>query len=44
MAIDGISASSASSSTNASRQSIADNFDTFLQLLTTQLKLSLIHI
>jgi flagellar basal-body rod modification protein FlgD len=38
MAIDGISASSASASTNASRQSIADNFDTFLQLLTTQLK------
>ena len=31
-------ASGASSANNASRQSIADNFDTFLSLLTTQLK------
>lgn len=38
MAIGGITNSSASSANNASRQSIADNFDTFLSLLTTQLK------
>lgn len=39
MAIDGIgSSSSSTSSLGASRQGIADNFDTFLQLLTTQLK------
>ena len=38
MAIDGISGSSASSGLDGSRASIADNFDTFLQLLTTQLK------
>jgi flagellar basal-body rod modification protein FlgD len=37
MAVGGISGSG-SSSLNASRQSIADNFDTFLSLLTTQLK------
>jgi flagellar basal-body rod modification protein FlgD len=39
MAIDGIgSTGSSTSSASASRQGIADNFDTFLQLLTTQLK------
>jgi len=38
MAIDGISGSGAASANNASRASIADNFDTFLLLLTTQLK------
>jgi flagellar basal-body rod modification protein FlgD len=38
MAVDGISGSGAYSANNASRQSIADNFDTFLSLLTTQLK------
>lgn len=39
MAIDGIgSTGSSTSSVSGSRQGIADNFDTFLQLLTTQLK------
>ncbi len=39
MAVTGISGSSSSnSSISNSRQGIADNFDTFLQLLTTQLK------
>jgi flagellar basal-body rod modification protein FlgD len=38
MAIDGISGSGSSSSLSGSRVSIAENFDTFLQLLTTQLK------
>lgn len=37
MAVSGVSSSSNSSITS-SRQGIADNFDTFLQLLTTQLK------
>jgi flagellar basal-body rod modification protein FlgD len=37
MAVPGITGTAASAH-NASRQSIADNFDTFLQLLTTQLK------
>ncbi|MBN9310867.1 MAG: flagellar hook assembly protein FlgD [Devosia sp.] len=37
MAVSGIGASS-SSSTATSRQTIAQNFDTFLQLLTTQLR------
>jgi flagellar basal-body rod modification protein FlgD len=39
MAIDGIgSTGSSTASASASRQGIADNFDTFLQLLTTQLR------
>jgi flagellar basal-body rod modification protein FlgD len=40
MAIEGVSgaAASATSSLASSRRSIADNFDTFLSLLTTQLK------
>ncbi len=39
MAVSNVNGTSASSSTLAtSRQSIADNFDTFLQILTTQLK------
>lgn len=38
MAIDGISGAGAASSLNGSRNTIADNFDTFLTLLTTQLK------
>ncbi|MEQ1769750.1 MAG: flagellar hook assembly protein FlgD [Devosia sp.] len=38
MAVSGISGSSSSASQATSRQGIADNFDTFLQLLTTQLK------
>ena len=39
MAIDGISGTGASSSSiSGARAGIADNFDTFLQLLTTQLK------
>jgi len=37
MAVSGISGTS-STSISGSRQGIADNFDTFLQLLTTQLK------
>ena len=37
MAVSGISGTS-NSSASTSRQGIADNFDTFLQLLTTQLK------
>jgi flagellar basal-body rod modification protein FlgD len=37
MAVTGISGSS-SNSLSATRQGIADNFDTFLQLLTTQLR------
>jgi flagellar basal-body rod modification protein FlgD len=37
MAVSGVGTSSSSSTAN-SRQSIAQNFDTFLQLLTTQLK------
>ncbi|HZY68608.1 MAG TPA: flagellar hook assembly protein FlgD [Devosia sp.] len=39
MAIDGIgSTASATGSASGTRQGIADNFDTFLQLLTTQLR------
>lgn len=39
MAIDGIgSTGSSTTSVSGSRQGIADNFDTFLQLLTTQLR------
>ena len=39
MAVDGIgSTGSSTSSITTSRQGIADNFDTFLQLLTTQLR------
>jgi flagellar basal-body rod modification protein FlgD len=38
MAVSGIGSTSTSSTNAASRQTIADNFDTFLQLLTTQLK------
>jgi flagellar basal-body rod modification protein FlgD len=37
MAIDGVSATT-TGSTNSGRKSIADNFDTFLEILTTQLK------
>jgi flagellar basal-body rod modification protein FlgD len=39
MAVSGVgSSSSATSALNSSRSTIADNFDTFLQILTTQLK------
>jgi flagellar basal-body rod modification protein FlgD len=38
MAVDGISGSSGNAAINNSRSTIADNFDTFLQLLTTQLR------
>src|SRR5690606_2618222 len=38
MAIDGVSGSSSTSSLSGSRSTIADNFDTFLSILTTQLK------
>jgi flagellar basal-body rod modification protein FlgD len=39
MAVSGVgSSSSSASSLSGTRQSIADNFDTFLQLLTTQLR------
>ncbi len=38
MAVDGVSGSGSSSKTSNSRQTIADNFDTFLSILTTQLK------
>jgi flagellar basal-body rod modification protein FlgD len=38
MAVDGVSGSSSSSKTASSRQGIADNFDTFLSILTTQLQ------
>ena len=38
MAIDGISGANAASALNGSRNTIADNFDTFLTLLTTQLR------
>ena len=37
MAVSGVS-TTGTSATAASRQTIAQNFDTFLQLLTTQLK------
>jgi flagellar basal-body rod modification protein FlgD len=38
MAVSGVGSTSSASANAASRQTIADNFDTFLQLLTTQLK------
>lgn len=38
MAVSGVGSSSTSSSLTGSRQTIAENFDTFLQLLTTQLR------
>ncbi len=38
MAIDGISGATTTSGTESSRRTIADNFDTFLEILTTQLK------
>ena len=38
MAVDGIGGSTGNSSITGARSGIADNFDTFLQLLTTQLK------
>ena len=38
MAVDGIGSSTGTSSITGARTGIADNFDTFLQLLTTQLK------
>lgn len=38
MAVNTVTSGSATSSLTASRQGIADNFDTFLSLLTTQLK------
>jgi flagellar basal-body rod modification protein FlgD len=38
MAIDGVSSASGSSASINSRKTIADNFDTFLSILTTQLK------
>ena len=38
MTVSGVGSSSSSSSTAVDRQTIAGNFDTFLQLLTTQLK------
>lgn len=38
MAVSGVSSSSSSSALASSRSTIADNFDTFLNILTTQLK------
>ena len=38
MSVSGVSGSSSSSSTSLDRSKIAGNFDTFLQLLTTQLR------
>jgi flagellar basal-body rod modification protein FlgD len=38
MAVDGVSGTSGSGALAASRSTIADNFDTFLSILTTQLK------
>ncbi len=38
MAVDGVSATSAANKNAASRTTIAQNFDTFLSILTTQLK------
>lgn len=38
MAVNGVSGSSNTSALTGSRQGIADNFDTFLQILTTQLR------
>ena len=38
MTVNGVSNTSTGSSVDTSRQTIADNFDTFLQILTTQLK------
>src|SRR3569833_3431021 len=40
MTVSGVGSSSSSSSSNGlDRQTLSDNFDTFLQLLTTQLKI-----
>jgi len=38
MAVDGVSSSSSSSAVSSARSTIAGNFDTFLSILTTQLK------
>ncbi|MCB1890508.1 MAG: flagellar biosynthesis protein FlgD, partial [Rhodocyclaceae bacterium] len=38
MSVSGVSGTTSTSSLTGTRQGIADNFDTFLQLLTTQLK------
>ncbi|KKB12601.1 hypothetical protein VE25_06700 [Devosia geojensis] len=38
MTVSGVSTTNSSSTLDSSRTSIADNFDTFLQILTTQLK------
>ena len=38
MAVNGVGSTGSNSALNKSRQGIADNFDTFLQILTTQLK------
>ena len=38
MAVDGVSGNSSTSQMANSRSTIADNFDTFLSILTTQLK------
>jgi flagellar basal-body rod modification protein FlgD len=38
MAVGGVGTTGASSTLNTSRQGIADNFDTFLKILTTQLR------
>ena len=38
MAVNGVSGTSSSSTMSGSRQTIAENFDTFLSILTTQLK------
>lgn len=38
MAVDGVSGSSSTSALSGSRATIAENFDTFLSILTTQLK------
>lgn len=38
MAVGGVGTTGASSTLNTTRQGIADNFDTFLQILTTQLR------
>jgi flagellar basal-body rod modification protein FlgD len=38
MAIEGVSGTTTTSGTDSGRRTIADNFDTFLEILTTQLK------
>ena len=38
MAVSGVGSSSSSSSTSMTGARLADNFDTFLQILTTQLR------